>query len=116
LLLATDQAGETMAAVAALKRTIASAGLHHHTLAAAVEKGLLPAPRPEFKPEPERARPHRPDNWDWRAAAFFCFHRRSRLSAPEAGFIANIYEHNCDLTERQERWLLAIEARLRRGR
>jgi hypothetical protein len=56
-------------------------------LGAAIEVGLLAAPRPEPEPKQEpRARPR----WDWCATVYFCHHHYGWLSESEAGFVKNI--------------------------
>jgi hypothetical protein len=46
-LLASDKAGEVIAAASALQRTLAAAGLDWHDLAGAAERGLQPAAPPK---------------------------------------------------------------------
>jgi hypothetical protein len=107
LILGTDQSGEIVAAVAALKRTLATGGLDHHALAAAVERGLSAPLTPE--PDPDGVP-------DWRSSAHFCRHHREQLSPREAIFIDSILASYRDLSEKQINWLWAIEAKVRRAR
>jgi hypothetical protein len=115
LILGTDKPNEALAGVAALKRTLTSAGLDHHALAAVVESGLSasPTPPPPPPPAPDFDEDGVPD---WRSTAHYCRHHRDRLSEREAIFIDSILRSHRDLSEKQANWLWAIEARVRRAR
>jgi hypothetical protein len=112
LILGTDKPNEALAGVAALKRTLTSAGLDHHALAAVVESGLA-APLPPPTPAPDFDEDGVPD---WRSTAHYCRHHRDRLSEREAIFIDSILRSYRDLSEKQAAWLWSIERRLREVR
>jgi hypothetical protein len=101
LLLGTDNAGETVAAAAALRRVLFAAGLDHHDLAAAVEAGL----RVPLVPLD--------DNYEeeWKSIARYCCLHSDALSENETQFVRNILKYR-KLTEKQMDWLTDIEARL----
>lgn len=101
LLLGTDNAGETVAAAAALRRALSAAGLDHHDLAAAVEASM----RVPLVPLD--------DNYEegWKSIARFCDLHSDALSDKEAQFVRNILKYR-KLTEKQLDWLADIQARL----
>jgi hypothetical protein len=101
LLLGSDKAGETIAAVAALRRVLSAAGLDHHDLAAAVEAGL----RVPLVPLD--------DNYEeeWKSIARYCDLHSDALSDKEAQFVRNILKYR-KLSEKQLDWLADIQARL----
>jgi len=102
LLLGTDKAGEIVATVAALKRTLTAAGVDHHKLAETVERGL--------------ALPSVPDlDADWRALAKWCSAHDDLLSDKESAFIDNLCTYRKRPSEAQVQWLRDIAARLREG-
>jgi hypothetical protein len=100
LALSSDRDGEVLASLSALKRTMATNGIDLHHLADAVVAGLgrPPVPAPEL---------------DWRDTARFCRSRPDLLSEKEARFIATIMSRDQPLSPKQDKWLLAIEARVR---
>jgi hypothetical protein len=89
--LASEHDGEVIATVRAIERTLKAAGRDWHDLANAIQ----------------------PISTDWRSAARFCASHQHRLSAREVDFIVSIARQNRELTEKQERWLRDIAARLR---
>jgi hypothetical protein len=97
LIFGSDQPGEITAAVAAVRRTLATNHVDHHWLA-----DRLTA-QPIALPACER---------DDRSAAWFCFHRRDLLSAKERAFICNIVERSAPLSPKQKQWLFDLVDRL----
>jgi hypothetical protein len=103
LALITDKPAEAQAATAALRRTLAAAGLDAYALTAAVEVGLTAPPPP--RPEPIAD--------SWRDRARRCLRHPDQLSEKEEQFllvITNYRGRNPSL--RQLSWLEAIDARL----
>ena len=106
--LATDHDGEALATVAAIRRTLESAGLDLHTLAEA-----LGEPAPEREP---KAAPEPPTTWS-ELAAWCRDIGASRLGARELEFVTNMSARlilGGAPTERQAAWLRAIYERLKR--
>jgi hypothetical protein len=104
LLLISDQDGEVLGALAALKRALASAGLDAHYIVDAFERGMVG--------------PKRTDDavyGDLRSTVWFCWHRRDRLDPKERQFVENICKRRTTPTDRQRAWILDIADRLERG-
>jgi hypothetical protein len=113
LALISEQPGEILAALCALKRALASAGLDAHWLADVVERGAQPhAP----SVSPDIAQDDRKPPWhrerDERSDAWFCFHRRDLLSPKERAFIENVIRWSSPLSPRQRQWIYDIADRL----
>jgi hypothetical protein len=89
--LASEHDGEVIATVRAIERTLKAAGRDWHDLANALQR----------------------ISTDWRSVARFCASHQHRLSTREVDFIVTIARQNRELTEKQERWLRDIAARLR---
>ena len=102
LLLSSDQPGEVVAAAAAIKRTLKSAGCDFHDLVA----GLSSLPRTH---EPRQGH----DEDFWRAMRDFCLARRSLLRGRELAFLTNLGDWRGDLTKKQNDWLSGILERLK---
>jgi hypothetical protein len=84
-LLASDQPGEVVAAVTALRRTLDAAGLDFHALAAAAEAGLRrPAERPQASWEPPA-----PDLGNWQSMAWWLHWHRHKLSDTKRARVAD---------------------------
>jgi hypothetical protein len=99
-LLGSDKPGEVLAAVTALKRTLESASLDVHDLAAIVEAGLRPAQqRPSWGP-PEPAA----DNWQ--SMAWFCRHHRHHLPEHHREFIEDLLLGRAQHQGRVTQWHL----------
>jgi hypothetical protein len=103
--LASPHDGEVIATVAAIRRTLGSAGLDLHDLARIVATNL-----------PDRARySTRDDVPDWGdLARWCCDHDNGRLTAKERAFVTGMTTW-CrwrEPTERQAAWLLGIAERL----
>jgi hypothetical protein len=99
--LASTHDGEVLATVAAIRRTLESAGLSIHDLAAALTIGT--------------PIPGRPQEDDWLTIARWCRDRRHILNDRERDFVANMVSL-CrwrEPTERQAAWLLSIAEHLR---
>jgi hypothetical protein len=99
LIFSTDQHGEAIAAIAAVKRILASEKLDHHWLA---DRLAAPTASPAV------------DNLDRddRSNAWFVFHRRHQLSPKETAFIENIIQWSNPLSSKQRQWLSDIVDRL----
>lgn len=100
--LATDHAGEVVATVDAIKRTLAAAGLDFHALAAAVST------TPATISEPTT----------WKDLAVWCRNNgQTRLSLKEFMFVSDMAHRlvcNGRPTDRQAEWLRSIYLRLRK--
>jgi hypothetical protein len=103
-LLASDQAGEVVAAAAAIKRALAAEGTDLNAFADAL---IRPQPTQEPRPPPREA--------NWHRVACECQARSNRLSQREQAFIDSIVDWTAlrPPTERQAAWLTAIYRRLR---
>jgi hypothetical protein len=89
--LASDHDGEVVATARAIGRVLSAAGRDWHDLANAIQ----------------------PIATDWRSLARFCAGQQHHLSPRELDFIIGIARQNRELTEKQEKWLRDIAARLR---
>jgi DNA-binding transcriptional LysR family regulator len=107
--LIADQDGEALGALAALKRSLASAGLDAHDLVAAFERGMVAQDGPETKRSDDAV------YGDIRSTVWFCWHRRNRLGPKEREFVENICKRRTTPTDRQRVWILDIADRLERG-
>jgi hypothetical protein len=88
-LLASDRDGEVLAAVAALKRTLAAGGADINDMAAAMVVGL--APRSPAKPkqqQPTRWAPPAPDTTYWESMAWWAHFYRQHLSTSDREYVA----------------------------
>ncbi|PWR18793.1 hypothetical protein [Zavarzinia compransoris] len=101
--LATDHDGEVLATVAAIRRTLESAGLDLHALAEA-----LGDPKTEAK-EPAT----------WCELATWCRNQgQTGLSLKEFVFVSDMADRlilDAEPTEKQAAWLRAIYAKLKKG-
>jgi hypothetical protein len=88
--LASDHDGEVVATARAIERVLKAAGRDWHDLANAIQ----------------------PIATDWRSLARFCASNQQSLSDREVNFIVSISRLHW-LTEKQEKWLRDIAARLR---
>jgi hypothetical protein len=102
--LATDHDGEVLATVAAIRRTLESAGLDLHALAEALAS---------FEPKPQKIEPK-----TWHDIAVWCRNTgQHRLGMKEFVFVSDM-AHRLRYTaptEKQAAWLLAISAKLRQA-
>jgi hypothetical protein len=108
--LATTHDGERLATVAAIDRTLRSAGLDWHHLAKAVAAEPPPA-RVVFVERPSRE----PETWE-QIARWCRDHDDGRLKEHERKFAADMAArliHGGQPTERQGAWLRALYAKLR---
>jgi hypothetical protein len=104
LIFSTNQTGEAVAAVDAVKRLLASENVDAHWLADRLSLGAASvAVTPDEDEGGER---------DDRSAASYAFHRRRSLSPKERLFVENIVERSAPLTPRQRQWLADIVNRL----
>jgi hypothetical protein len=88
LALSTGHDGEALAAIAALKRSLASADIDLHDVAVAVETGLRTAPAPTAPAAPAgRWGAPAPSRDDWQSMAWFCHHHRYDLRSEDREFI-----------------------------
>jgi hypothetical protein len=92
--LASEHDGEVVATVRAIERTLKAVGHDWHDLVLALQ----------FQPAENRG--------DWRALARFCAGNQLLLSPREIEFIAGISRLH-RISEKQQRWLRDIAARLR---
>jgi hypothetical protein len=104
LLLSSDKPGEVVAAVAAVNRSLAAAGLNHHDLGDAIEAGLV-----EVR---SLAPPNGHTEDDWSGIAWFCHHHRDRLSTKEREFVRNMINRETEPSRKQMEWLSDIRERL----
>jgi hypothetical protein len=95
----SDQDGEIVAAVAALKRSLASAGLDPHYIVDAFERGAQPMTIVDHRDDPE------PDADDDRSAIWFPFHRRYSLTPRDRQFIEGLTRWRGPLSINQQKWL-----------
>lgn len=122
--LASDQNGEVAATAAAITRTLKTAGLDWHDLAAAIPTGDAAH---NVQGSERAAGPIRPfDTYAWkraftprqeaenRARVRFCQSRPWCFSARERAFLADIARLHGNLTIRQGDWLAALTDRLDR--
>jgi hypothetical protein len=103
LALSTDKAGEAVAAVAAARRAIDSAGLNIHSIADAVQAGLGTPPAPPSAPPASSA---------WRSTARFCRLHEEQLSPKEIQFLDAIMKYRGDISPKQVKWLADIAERI----
>ena len=86
-LLSTDHDGEQLAAVAAIQRVLAVAGLGFGDLAKAVETGLMPRRTKAVT----NWSPPEPDSDSWESLAWWChFHRQHLLREEDRGYVAEV--------------------------
>jgi hypothetical protein len=103
LLLASDQAGEVVAASAALVRTLKATGHDLHDLFQIIQSAATPAPK-NPKPEPE---------WRDTAKAILAHHREhSSLNEKELGFVKQIAAQRWEPSEKQLSWLDSIYSKI----
>src|SRR5262245_43004686 len=91
LALSSDQDGEAIAAIAALKRSLAAAGLDLHDLAGAAERGLQP--QQQQPPQQQRQTtwgPPPPDPGNWQSLAWFAHYHADHLTRTEREFVADM--------------------------
>ncbi|MCP3397825.1 MULTISPECIES: hypothetical protein [unclassified Bradyrhizobium] len=90
LALSSNQTGEAVAAIAALKRTLGAAGLDLHDLAGAAERGL----QPQYQQQQPRQRgswgPPEPSLDDWNSMAWWCFHHRYRVPVHQRELVEDL--------------------------
>jgi hypothetical protein len=103
LALISDQDGEVLGALAALRRALTACGLGPHDLVDAFERGAQPFASPTTEDHFER---------DERSDAWFCFYRRNLLSPKERAFIENVVRRSAPLSAKQRKWIFDIADRL----
>jgi hypothetical protein len=91
---------EILAAVSALKRSLAAAGLDAHYVVDAFERGTSPS-APSISPDVGR----NDGDGDDRSAVWFAFHRRYSLSPRDRQFIERLTEWRGPLSTKQRKWL-----------
>ena len=103
-ILTSDRDGEVVAAARSISRTLKSAGLDIHVLAAVIEHGGMNNTKPSAA--------------TWHSVACECAAHSERLrSGKERAFIADMVvwtKLGGDPTERQAKWLRSIYVRVRR--
>ncbi len=87
-LLSSDKPGEVVAAASALKRTLGSAGLDLHDLAAAAERGLLPVAPPQ-QPRAASWGPPLPSPDNWQELAWWLHWHRWQLRGDQRERVAD---------------------------
>jgi hypothetical protein len=107
LIFSSDRQGEVVAAVDATKRLLATNGLDCHWVADRITAQVARA-----DDRAHGARDGDDDGQDDRSAAWFCWHRRHRLSVKEKAFIENMVAWSGPLTPRQRKWIRDICDRL----
>jgi hypothetical protein len=103
LALVADQPGEIVAAVCALKRALAVAGLDAHAIVDAFERGAQPIAIADERPLDEEVE---------RSTIWWCYHHRGALSAKERRFVESLIRWRGPISDRQRQWLHDIAARL----
>jgi hypothetical protein len=115
-LLGSDQPGEVIAAVFALRRSLEGAGVDLHWL----------AERIEAQPSTAKLMPYRPNRvWSWQNNLLACERHLRSLDPREADFVSTLLKYRIlSISDRKYRgyepspkqisWLSAIAARLRR--
>jgi hypothetical protein len=101
LIFGSDQDGEVIAAVAAVKRLFAGARLDAHALADIVERGAQPTALVDHHDDPGREH----DDGDDRSAAWFAFHRRQWLTPRDRQFVEGLTKWHGPLSTKQQKWL-----------
>jgi hypothetical protein len=108
LLLISDIDGEVLAARAALRRVLASAGLDPHHVVDAYERGT----KSLGSANGQSAHSDHPDDHDRagddRSAIWFAFHRRHSLTPRDRQFIERLTEWRGPLSTKQRKWLADI--------
>lgn len=107
LIFSSDRPGEVVAAVDATKRLLATNGLDGHWVA-----DRITAPVAHADDRADRRDDDVDGEQEDRSAAWFCWHRRYRLSPKERQFVENIVERAAPLTPKQRKWLCDIVDRL----
>jgi hypothetical protein len=100
LALGSDVPGEAAAAIAAINRELQASGSDYHALAAVIERGA-PIPAQTHK---ERS---------WRDIRKWCADHAAVLSERDQQFLASLARWRGQLTDKQLKWLLDIERRIR---
>jgi hypothetical protein len=114
LLLSSNQDGEVIAAVNAVKRTLKSANCDFHDLVA----GLTSSPSAKAREQPGYTRHRDGDDVDddisgnWRAMRDHCWRHEKRLREREREFIHSLNKWRGTPTPRQLTWLRAIFERI----
>jgi hypothetical protein len=115
-LLASDREGEVLAAVRALRRTLASAGADFHDLAQAVENAAVaPSPRTDrrsSRPRTSRSRSAACESIGWQASVRWLLDHPARLTPRGREFVEDMAGWAGKPTKRQAAWLLAILERV----
>jgi len=99
LSLSTDKPHEAVAALAAIRRTLESAGLDLHQLSQVVEAGLQSPPALD-------------DDTNWRRLARLCLDRNGLLTEKERAFLVVILKYRHDPSQKQQAWLVSIAERI----
>jgi DNA-binding transcriptional LysR family regulator len=98
LVFSSDQAGEVTAAVTAVRRILAAAGLDAHALADIVEHGTKSIAVPHVDRVDD-------DDGDDRSAIWFAYHRRYSLTPRDRQFIEGLTRWRGPLSIKQQKWL-----------
>jgi hypothetical protein len=98
LALISDEAGEILGAIAAVRRMLAASNLDAHWLADIIERGASPS-APSISPNAQG---------DDRSSIWWCWHHRDRLSPKEARFVETSTRWRGTISDRQRQWLRDI--------
>jgi hypothetical protein len=109
LMLSSDQPGEVVAAAAAIKRALQSAGTDWHDLARELTKPVVTVH------DSYGRRGRGPQREDWRPLYEYCRSHQEWLSFREGDFMHTLSRWRGNITPKQQAWLEAIHARLRRA-
>jgi hypothetical protein len=115
-LLASPVSGEVLAAASALERTLASAGLTLHDLAAAAPEPTAGGPARSSADAPAERTARAPA--DWKTALHECLTATARLGPKDRDFLMSLAEQASRgraPTDRKAPWLAEIHARIRRA-
>jgi hypothetical protein len=112
LMLSSDQPGEVVAAAAAIKRTLRTAGADFHDLARGLT-GTATSSSSSTSSSSTSSSSSSEDR-DWRPLHAYCKCHLDELSSREQDFMSTLDRWKGNITERQGAWLEAIHDRLRR--
>ena len=113
LMLSSDQPGEVVAAAAAIKRALQTAGADWHDFARELTKPATPSRDGHHSRNHDRDRYG--DRSGWRPLHAYCRRHLDALPSRERDFMTTLDHWRGNITEKQRAWLDAIHARLRRA-
>jgi hypothetical protein len=105
--LSTNQNGEAIAALNALKRLLRNEGLDLHDLGRAIERGFALAPRASpVAPVP-------PATGDWARLAAWCLRHHGKLTDKQRSFLVAMTVWSSEPTPKQREYLLGLRNQVR---